>query len=90
MPHYSSYKCSCCGKEFANNSDLVRKKVDFIVLGGGPTVASRTVAWICRAECLPKDPDFQRKAFDAPGMKSPARERVRNAQKAQRDKSAND
>jgi hypothetical protein len=80
MPHYSSYQCSECKRIHEDGSKLVRKRVDFIRLGkGGKMVASRTVAWLCETPCMEQDSDYQRKAFDAPGMKSPSLERVRAA-----------
>lgn len=78
MPHYSQYICSICGDEFEDKSKLVRKKVDFVVLGGR-TLASRTVAWLCVDKCMKADTDFNRQPFDTPGMKSAPLQRVRAA-----------
>jgi hypothetical protein len=77
MPHYSDYKCSVC-KRPTERILLVAKKAVFSPLGpGAKTIKSRTLAWLCD-ECLPKDEDFQREAHSgAPGLKSPALERVR-------------
>lgn len=57
------------------------KKVNFSAVGAGAKIVrSRTVAWLCD-ECLPKDPDYNAEAFKgAPGLKSPALERVRAAE----------
>lgn len=80
MPHYNEYRCTCCGDVFETGDSLVRKLVNFVALGGGSKVElSRTVAWLCRRKCMLADPDYQRKPFTAPGMKSPALERVRLA-----------
>ncbi len=78
MPHYSDYKCSECGDKVPDGTHLLAKKVDFKEVGGR-VVRSRTVAWLCKAKCAPLDPDYNRPAFKAPGMKSAPLERVRNA-----------
>jgi hypothetical protein len=81
VPHYSKYTCSECGDEFKDKSKLVRKRVDFVVLGGR-TLVSRTVSWLCIDKCMKKDADYNRKPFDAPGMRSPSLERVRAARES--------
>jgi len=54
------------------------KKVIFSALGAGAKIVrSRTVGWLCD-ECILEDEDYTREPFaGAPGMTSPALERVR-------------
>jgi hypothetical protein len=80
IPHYTEYKCTICGRE-TERSLLLAKKVTFQPLGPGANITrSRTVAWICD-ECITKDPEYNLPAFKgSPGLKSPALERVREAE----------
>ena len=79
MPHYTEYQCSVCG-DVRERADLACKRVNFQDLGpGSRVIRSRTVAWVCKDKCMKIDPDYQRPAFDAPGMKSGALQRVRAA-----------
>ncbi len=80
MPHYSEYRCGCCG-QITLRELLVAKKVVFTHLGSGAKIVkSRTVGWLCN-ECVEKDEDFQIEKFGAaPGHKSAALERVRAAE----------
>ena len=83
MPHYSEYRCSCCGQ--ITLKDLLQaKKVIFSPIGAGAKITkSRTVAWLCN-ECVEVDPDWNREKFTgSPGLKSPALERVRALQQGQ-------
>lgn len=83
MPHYSEYKCrgpGSCGRH-TERELLTVKKVVFTVMGaGGKVLKSRTVAWLCD-ECVEKDPEYTSEPYaNAPGLKSPALERVRAAE----------
>lgn len=81
MPHYSDYRCTPCGR-VTERELLYVKKVTFSEMGaGGKVVRSRTVDWICD-ECIEKDPEYNSEPYvNAPGLKSPALERVRKAEK---------
>lgn len=61
----------------------MRKKVDFVTLGGSgrraKTVRSRTTDWLCPG-CLAKDPAWNLEKYNTPGMQSEALNRVRAAQ----------
>lgn len=77
MPHYTDYRCSVCC-QITLKSLLVVKKAVFQPLGSGAKIIkSRTISWLCN-ECVEKDEDYQREAFDAPGHKSAPLERVRS------------
>ena len=87
MPHYTEYRCTGadCGKVTLREL-LTAKKVNFSPIGpGAKIIRSRTVAWLCD-ECLEKDVDYNAQAFKAaPGLKSPALERVRAAEERNGD-----
>lgn len=80
MPHFSDYRCTICNRETLRDL-LVAKKVSFSKLGpGAKLIRSRTVAWVCD-ECIERDEEYNLPAFQgAPGMVSPALERVRAAE----------
>jgi hypothetical protein len=80
MPGYSEYKCSVCQRETLRDL-LTAKKISFTTMGAGAkTLRTRTVAWLCD-ECILVDEDYTREAYSgAPGMQSPALERVRAAE----------
>ena len=79
MPHYTDYKCTQCLRPTLKEL-LVVKKVVFQPLGAkAKTLKSRTVGWQCD-ECVEIDPEYQLEAFNGPGHKSEALERVRAIQ----------
>lgn len=55
------YKCSQCGRD-VGRENLYVKKVSFHRMGkGGNMIKQRSVAWLCRDWCVPKDPAWQQK-----------------------------
>jgi len=80
MPGYSEYKCSVCLRKTLREL-LTAKKIAFTTMGAGAkTLRTRTVGWLCD-ECIEVDEDYIRPAYSgAPGMQSPALERVRAAE----------
>lgn len=78
MPHYSEDRCSVCGN-LTSPELLTVKRVNFSPrTKSNKVIRSRTMSWLCEG-CLERDEDWSRPAFKgAPGMTSPALERVRN------------
>lgn len=67
MANQPVYECSNCtsspGREL-----LTVKKVMFVEMGvGGRTLRSRVTGWLC-PECVARDPDYKREAFQAPNI----------------------
>lgn len=92
MPRYTDYSCGTCKKDWNDDPDpqskLARKIVTFQKMGPkGKVIRSRTTQFICIEGCMPLDRDFARGAHDAPGMRSPARERVRAAERLEHGES---
>lgn len=88
MPHYTDYRCGVCNKDFNDDPDptskLVRKVVQFQRMGERKKVErSRTVMFECYP-CMHLDADYNVSSHETPGMRSPARERVRAAERAER------
>lgn len=63
------YACSVCG-QIVGRSNLVVKRATFMEVGkGGRLIRTRTVAWLCRKQCLEADPDWTQPAYaGSPGM----------------------
>lgn len=80
MPHYSENKCTRCGN-ICSAELLTIKRASFSSRTTPNVVKrSRTTDWLCET-CLEGDPEWNLPAYKgAPGMTSPALERVRNNQ----------
>lgn len=76
MPHYSDNKCTNCGNHCSKELLTIRKVIFTARTQPSKVLKSRTTDWLCE-ECRDEDPDWNRKAFDAPGHTSPALERAR-------------
>ena len=67
MAFTGEYKCSHCGV-IEDRKLLMAKKVVFQDIGvGARTHRSRVVAWLC-PQCVAKDEDWRRIAYDSPGL----------------------
>lgn len=76
MAHYTPLDCSVC-KQRTLRELLFAKVVSFRSFETNRIVKSRTTIWICN-ECIKEDPDWNMEAYkSAPGLISPALERVK-------------
>lgn len=80
MAHYAEERCTEC-RLTCSKILLTAKRIQFTeVTNHKKVLKSRVVAWLCE-KCRDADPDWQLEAREAaPGLKSPALERVRAAQ----------
>lgn len=63
-----TYYCSECGTQTEREMLTVKKAAFFEMGVGGRAVRSRVVGHLC-PQCLVKDEDFKRPAFETPGTK---------------------
>ena len=82
MPHYTDYRCGTCGINYEHDKEQLNAKVIVFKKIGprGKVVRSRTVAWKCNI-CMLEDADYQISAHMSPGQRSPARDRIRSAER---------
>lgn len=68
MANNTEYKCSNCDKP-TKRELLVVKKIHFLGIGvRAKTLKTRTQGWLC-PDCLVRDPDWKKEAYDAPGLR---------------------
>jgi len=76
VAHYTDLECGKC-KQKTLRELLYAKVVSFRSFENNRVVKSRTTIWLCN-ECVKNDPDWNMEPYkSAPGLVSPALERVR-------------